>query len=151
MSEKATLLRDGDEAFRALHQAIEGLSDAEVQEVWLGTWGVREILIHIAGWHEATAQALRRVARGEAPYPAGTYDDADAWNARFVEEQRGVKAAEVLARLDTTYQEFVAAAGQVPESLFEPGGAARDLFDGSGPAHHREHTGQIQEWRQLAR
>ena len=147
MSEKATLLREGTEAFRALHQAIDGLSDAEMQEVWLGTWSVREILIHIAGWQEAMTPALGRIARGEAAYPPGAYDDADAWNARFVEEQRGMKAAEVLARLDTTYQEFAAAAGQVPEPHFEPGGAARDVFDGSGPGHYREHTAQMQAWR----
>jgi Protein of unknown function (DUF1706) len=151
MSDKTTLLRAGDEAFGTLHQAIDGLSDAEMQEVWLGSWGVREILIHIAGWHEAMTPALQRIARGEAPYPPGAYDDADAWNARFVEEQRGVKAADILARLDSTYRAFVTAAGAVPEAHFEPGGAARDVFDGSGPAHHREHAAQIWEWRQAAR
>jgi hypothetical protein len=39
----------------------------------------------------------------------------------------------------------------VPEAHFAPGGAARDVFDGSGPAHYREHAAQIREWRQAAR
>ena len=91
MSDKATLLRDGHDAFNELRREIDGLSEAEMHEAWLGPWGVREILVHIAGWHEAMTPALRRIARGEAPYPPGTYDDADAWNARFVEAQRGVK------------------------------------------------------------
>jgi hypothetical protein len=148
MSDKATLLRQGDEAFFELRQAIDGLSDARMREVWLGAWGVREILIHVSGWHDAMTPALRR---DEAPYPPGAYDDADAWNARFVEAQEGVKVADVAARLDATHREFIAAADAVPEAHFAPGGAARDVFDGSGPAHYREHAAQIREWRQAAR
>jgi len=100
MSDKATLLREADEAFAELRRAVEGLTDEEMRRVWLGTWGVREILIHISGWHEAMTPALGRIAKGEAPYPVGTYDDFDAWNARFVQERAGVKMPDVLAELD---------------------------------------------------
>lgn len=148
MSDKATLLREADRAFGELHRAIGGLTEDQAHEVWFGTWGVREILIHISGWHQAMTPALERVAKGEAPYPPGTYDDADAWNARFVDQDRGVKVADVLAKLDATHREFVDTAARVPAPLFAPGGSARDLFDGSGPAHYREHVATIQEWRQ---
>jgi Protein of unknown function (DUF1706) len=148
MSDKATLLREANEAFSELRRAIDGLSEADMREIWFGTWGVREILAHISGWHEAMTPALRRIASGEAPYPPGAYDDADAWNARFVEEQRGVKALDLLARVDATHRAFLAAADAVPAPHFEPGGAARDLFDGTAPAHYREHAAQIQAWRE---
>ena len=78
MSDKAMLLRDADEAFGELHRAIDGLTDEEAGRVWLGTWGVREILIHISGWHDAMASALDNVAKGEPAYAAGMYDDYDA-------------------------------------------------------------------------
>ena len=148
MSDKSTLLREADAAFGELHEAIDGLSDEAMGRVWLGTWGVREILIHISGWHEAMIPALGNIARGQAPYPPGTYDDFDAWNARFVEQKAGVKAADVLAELDASHRRFVGAAAALPESHFEPGGAARDAFDGAGAGHYREHTAQIREWRQ---
>jgi hypothetical protein len=151
MSDKVTLLREGDEAFDELRRTIEGLSEAEMREVWLGTWGVREILIHISGWHDAMTPALHRIGRGEAPYPPGAYDDADAWNARFVAAQHGVKTADVVARLEATHREFIGAAGAVPETHFAPGGAARDVFDGSASAHYREHAAQIREWRRPGR
>jgi hypothetical protein len=151
MSDKATLLGDGNQAFDELRHAIDGLTDRQMSDVWLGAWGVREILIHISGWHDAMTPALRRVARGEPPYPSGAYDDADAWNARFVEAQQGVKTADVLARLAVAHRDFVSAAEAVPEAEFAPGGAARDLFDGSGPAHYREHAAQIRDWRRPAR
>ena len=150
MGDKARLLREADEAFSELRRAVEGLTDEEMRRVWLGSWGVREILIHISGWHEAMTPALGRIAGGEAPYPAGTYDDFDAWNARFVLQKTGVKTDEVLAELDASHTNFVGAARSVPDQHFEPGGGARELFEGAGPGHYREHAAQIREWRRAA-
>jgi hypothetical protein len=151
MSDKSTLLQDADAAFSELRQAVEGLGEEPMRQVWLGTWGIREILIHISGWHREMIPALNRVARGEAePYPAGTYDDFDAWNARFVTDKTGVKAADVLAEMDASHRDFVAAAAAVPETCFAADGAARGLVDGTGPGHYREHAAQIREWRQRA-
>ena len=147
MSEKSTRLHDADQAFTELRGAIEGLSDDEMRRVWLGSWGVREILIHISGWHEAMIPALGNIAKGEAPYPPGTYDDFDAWNARFVDRKAGVKPADVVTELEASHRAFIAAAAQVPEALFAPGGAARDPFDGAGAGHYREHAAQIRQWR----
>ena len=147
MSDKARLVHEADEAFSELRQAVDGLDDARLTRVWLGTWSVREILVHVSGWHREMTPALARVARGEAAYPAGTYDDFDAWNARFVERRAGVKVADVLAELDASHRDFVRAAATVPDEHFAAGGAARDLFEGTGPGHYREHTAQIREWR----
>jgi len=145
MSDKARLLQEADETFGELRQAIDGLDDARLTRVWLGTWGVREILIHISGWHQEMIPALARVARGEEAYPAGTYDDFDNWNARFVDRKRGVKMADVLAQLEASHRDFVRAAGAVPDQHF---GVARDMLDGAGAGHYREHAGQIRAWRQ---
>ena len=110
MSEKATMLRDADLAFGELRGAIDGLTDEDMRRVWLGTWGVREILIHISGWHDEMATALGRVGKGDAPYPKGTYDDFDAWNARFVDQKAGVKSADVVAELEASHRKLLAAA-----------------------------------------
>jgi hypothetical protein len=147
MSEKSALLQDADQAFTELRGAIEGLSDDEMRRVWLGSWGVREILIHISGWHDELIPALGRIGQGQAGYPAGTYDDFDAWNARFVDRRAGVKPADVVAELEASHRAFVAAAAAMPEALLAPGGAARDYIDGAGAGHYREHTAQIRQWR----
>jgi hypothetical protein len=148
MSDKATLLREADLAFGELRGAIDGLTEEDMRRVWLGTWGVREILIHISGWHDEMAAALGRVAKGDAPYAAGTYDDFDAWNARFVDQKAGVKTADVLAELDASHRKLLAAAAALPEALLAAGAAARAPFDGAGAGHYREHTEQIRQWRQ---
>src|SRR4029453_8806993 len=132
MSDKTRLLRDADEAFVELRESIDGLSDAEMRRVWLGSWGVREILIHISGWHDEMAPALGRVAKGQEAYPAGTYDDFDAWNARFVEQKTGVKTADVIAELEASHRAFIAAAAAVPEPFFAPGAAPVGPFCGRG-------------------
>jgi len=150
MSDKAMLLRDADESFGGLHRAIDGLTDEETGRIWLGTWGVREILIHISGWHDAMVSALDNIAKGEPAYPAGTYDDFDAWNARFVEQRAGVKIGDVIAELDASHHRFIAAAAAVPEAHFAEGGAARGPFEGAGAGHYREHAAQIREWRQAS-
>ncbi len=146
-SEKAVLLSDAEQAFTELQTAIEGLSDEEMRAVWLGSWGVREILIHISGWHDEMTAAFGRIGQGQLAYPAGTYDDFDAWNARFVERRAGVKPADVVADLQTSHRAFLAAAGTLPEALFTPGGAARDPLEGAGAGHYREHAAQIRQWR----
>ena len=150
MGDKARLLREADEAFTELRRAVEDLTDEEMRQVWLGSWSVREILIHISGWHEAMTPALGRIAGGDAPYPTGTYDDFDAWNARFVLQKTGVKTDDVLAELDASHTNFVGAARSVPDQHFESGGGARELFEGTGPGHYREHAAQIREWRRAA-
>ncbi|MGH7335015.1 MAG: ClbS/DfsB family four-helix bundle protein [Candidatus Rokuibacteriota bacterium] len=144
MDERAKLLQEADEAFTELQRATVGLTEEQMVKVWFGTWGVREILIHISGWHRAMILALQRVARGEPPYSPGTYDDFDAWNARFVAEKTGVKVADVRVELEASHRDFLRAATAVPEHHFA---AARELLDGAGTGHYREHTGQIRGWR----
>lgn len=151
MSDRTTLLREADEAFDVLRRAIDGLGEEAMGRVWLGTWSVREILIHISGWHREAIPAFARIAGGEtAPYPAGTYDDFDVWNARFVERKTGVKVADVLTELDASHRDFVAAAAALPDAHFASAATVRGLFEGSGADHYREHAAQIREWRQAA-
>lgn len=151
MSDKQKILTEADDAYSELQEAIAGLDDAEMSRVWLGSWGVREILVHAAAWDREMAPALGRIGRGEEPYAAGAYDDADAWNARFVERKKGAKPSEVLADLETSHRLLVAAAGALGAEHFSEGAPARALLEGTGAQHYREHAAQIRRWRQGGR
>jgi hypothetical protein len=149
MADKQKLLRDADEAFGELREAISGLDEPRISQVWLGTWGVREILIHVSGWHREMIPAFGRVGRHETPLPPGvSYDDYDAWNARFVETWRDAKLGDVLAELDAAHRDYVAAAAALSEEHFAAGSPARELFEGAGAPHYREHAAQIRQWRE---
>jgi hypothetical protein len=151
MSLKDALLRQADDDFGALKRALVGLSDDAMRQPWLGTWGVREILAHIAGWHREMTPVLERLARGERPIPEGvSYADFDAWNARHVAARRGLTVEGVRAELEASHHEFVAAARAVPESRFGPDKTATRVVDLNGPHHYREHAGQIRSWRRRA-
>jgi hypothetical protein len=148
MGARHELLTETEAAYTELREAVDGVADARMAETWLGSWGAREILIHISGWHREMIPALQRIGQGQPPYPDGiSYDDFDAWNARFVDARRGVKVADVRSELAASHHDFVAAAAALPDEHLAPGGAARDLITGVGPAHYREHAAQLREWR----
>src|SRR2546422_2766673 len=96
MEAKHDIIQATEQEYAKLRAAVHGLGEAQMREVWLGTWGVREIIAHIAGWHGEMLPALERVARGEPPYAQGTYDDFDRWNARFVEARKDVATDDLL-------------------------------------------------------
>lgn len=147
MGDKEKVLKDCDEAYGELREAIAGLDEARARAIWLGTWGVKEILIHIAAWDREMAPALSRIGRGEAPYPAGTYDDFDAWNARFVEAGKDAPEHEILVDLEASHRGLVAAANALGEAHFVADAPGRELFEGTGAKHYREHAAQIRDWR----
>ena len=150
MSDRDKVLSETNEALAELRAAIVGLDEDRMHRVWLGTWGVRDILAHISGWHREMIPALARVARGEAPYAKGTYDDFDAWNARFAAAKSGAKTREILDELEASHRAFVTAAAALGDEHLAPDATARKIIDGTGPEHYREHTAQIVEWRRSA-
>jgi hypothetical protein len=141
-------LAEAEATYRELRATFEGLDEPRMRVPWLGTWGVREILVHISGWHREMLPALERLARGERAVPPGvSYDDFDAWNARFVTARDGVSLAEIVDELEASHRAFTAAAARLPAGHLDPGGRARELFDGVTTGHYREHAEQIRRWR----
>src|SRR5262245_62061754 len=147
MEAKRDMIRSAEDEYAKLWAAVHGLDEARMTEVWLGSWGVRQIVAHIAGWHREMRPAFERVARGEPPYADGTYDDFDRWNARFVDERKDVATGDLLRELDTSHRAVVQAIGRLAESDLATGAAARGLVDGIGAGHYREHSVQIGQWR----
>ena len=145
---KDELLNEAAREYNALHEAWQGLNETQMSEVWLGTWSVRDIAAHIAGWHREMVPVLERLSRGERPVPAGvSYDDVDAWNERFAMARRGTAVADVLLELDETHEAFMKAAAAVPAERFQPGKTAWKIVDGNSAHHYREHGEQVRAWR----
>lgn len=150
MGDKEKVLQETEDAYGELREAVSGLDEAQRRAVWLGRWGVREILIHIAGWAREMAPGFARIGQGEPPYPAGTYDDYDAWNARFVDAGQRADGAEILSDLEACHRGLVTAAAALGDEHFAMGAPARELLDSIGAQHYREHAGQVRQWRSEA-
>jgi hypothetical protein len=145
---KDELLNEAAREYKALHEALQGLNETQMTEVWLGTWSVRDIVAHIAGWHQEMSPALERLARGERPMREGvSYDDVDGWNERFTAARRGTAVADVLLELDRTHEAFMKAAAAVPMGRFEVGKTAWKIVDGNSAHHYHEHAEQVRAWR----
>jgi len=148
MTSKQDLLNETALQYRAFHEAIHGLNEEHLNEVWLGTWSIRDIIAHISGWQQEMTPALERLARGERPISAGvSYDDVDVWNARFASARRGREVTDVLLELDRTHERFMHAAAQVPDDRYVPDKTAWKIVDLNGAHHYREHGDEIRAWR----
>lgn len=148
MGAKQELLEKAEQEYDGLKASIKGLDEGQMSQVWLGSWGVREILAHVTGWHREMIPALERLGRGEAPYPDGAYHDFNGWNARFVEARKGRLSADLLREVDASHQELLSAASRLPDEYFGEGKPASELVDGVAAGHYREHAEQIRQWRQ---
>ena len=71
MSRKNDLLREAALQYRAFHEAMHGLNEEQLTEMWLGAWSIRDIIAHIAGWHREMTPALERLASGQRPISRG--------------------------------------------------------------------------------
>ncbi len=148
MTPKDELLNQAARAYNAFQQAIHGLSEDLLAEVWFGTWGVREILAHVSGWQREMGPALERITRGEKPIPDGvSYDDLDAWNARFVAAKRDWSMEDIELELDRSHEYVMHLALQVPEERVRPGKTAYMIIDLNTANHYREHAEQVLAWR----
>lgn len=149
---KAELLNRAAREYNAFEQAIHGLNEDHLLEVWLGTWSIRDVLAHLSAWHREMGPALERLARGEKPIPAGvSYDDVDAWNARFVAAKKDWPLAEILLELDRSHEYFMHAAAAVPDERIRPGTTAYRIIEASTAHHYQEHGDQIRAWRAARR
>jgi len=145
---KEELLNEAAREYKGFHEALQGLNESQMSEVWLGTWSVKDIVAHIAGWHEEMGPALERLSRGERPIREGvSYDDVDAWNARFASARRETPVSDVLLELDKTHEYFLRAAAAVPGERFQVGKTAWKIVDQNTAHHYREHADQIRAWR----
>jgi hypothetical protein len=148
MSAKSELLEGAETEFQGLKRAIAGLSEADMREVWCGTWSVREILAHISGWHREMLPGVERLARGEKPFTAGvSYSDFDAWNAKFAAAKATWTTADIVKELDAAHADFLCAAGAVPEDRVVPERTAYKLVDGNSRNHYAEHARDVAAWR----
>ena len=148
MTPKEELLSRAAQEYKAFYQALDGLNEGQLTEAWLGSWSVQDIVAHIVGWHREMTPALERLARGERPMPEGvSYDEVDAWNAKFAAAMRDREVTGVLLEFDKSHEAFLHAAAAVPEERFQPGKTAWKIVDLNSAHHYKEHGDEIRAWR----
>ena len=146
--DKETALQTVQTEFGRLLAAVDGLDERGMSRVFYGSWGVKDILAHIAGWQHAMTGAMERMARGERPTPEGVdYSDADAWNAKFAAAMAPQNATTIVADLKQSFANYMRAAKALPDDRFGEGKTINRILETSGYGHYREHLPAIEEYR----
>lgn len=146
MSTKADVLNRLDATYAELRATIDRMTEPQRNERWLGSWGLRELLAHLSGWHREMTAGLQRLARGERPTPEGVdYSDADGWNAKFA-EGAAPTPGEAIARFEETHRGFREALAAVPDDRFGEGKTVNRIAGSTGSDHYQEHLEQMRDW-----
>jgi hypothetical protein len=106
------LLARVDEAWRPFRAAIRGVGRARMNEPTGSGWTYRDLLAHVAAWHDLTTRRLRKFREaGTFPRPGDelslglpAFRDADDFNARVMASHRLVGAEALLDELDTAFR-----------------------------------------------
>ncbi|MBM3946753.1 MAG: ClbS/DfsB family four-helix bundle protein [SAR202 cluster bacterium] len=152
MALKDDLLKQLDEGYPAFKRTFAGLSDQQMSRVWLGTWSVKDLLAHVAGWHWEMGRGLERIAQGQRPTPEGVdYSNGDSWNAKFAADKKSQTASQVVADLDASFAAYRKAAAGIPENRYEPGRTVDRMIHTNAIDHYKEHGKQIEDWRKTLR
>jgi len=116
---------------RELEQSVEaGLTYFQgpggQARIKVGMWGPREVLCHLAWWHQATVEGMESVLAGSNPYRF--YASVDEMNARAVGRLAGRDIAELAELVRQLQARLVKAARALPE----PNATVLVTGDGSG-------------------
>ncbi len=139
---------------RALEQSVEaGLTYFQgpggQARIKVGKWGPREVLCHLAWWHQATVEGMESVLSGGKPYRF--YASVDEMNARAV----GRLAGRDTAQLAELVRQLQARLVKATRALPDPNATVLVTGDGSGRSvlqrletiarHWSEHVHSLQE------
>ena len=114
--DKAEVLQNVETESQKLQEAVKGLGNDQMAEVWLDSWSAKDILAHVLGWEQQMIIFLERMARGERPTPEGVdYSDPQAWNDKFALEYAPIGGATVLAIWRQVHMNFVKGAEALPD------------------------------------
>ena len=101
---------------RILAKASKLSSDYE-DEVFLGTWSIKDLLAHLAGWDVTNLEAARDILKGELPGFYAHHDhDWSSYNAQLVEQYKRDDFQELMAKVRETHKELIQFLESLPAS-----------------------------------
>lgn len=143
------LLQRLDTAWVAFKESYAGLSDAQLLEPGvMGDWSVRDILAHVTIWEEEALRHLPLIIAGGRPPRYVTYGGINAFNARRIEQKRGLALADVRRQQDETHRRLIAFIRSAPADQFARETRARRRLRLDTYGHYPLHTEAIRAWRE---
>jgi hypothetical protein len=143
------LLHRLDSAWTAFQESYAGVPDAQLLEPGaVGDWSVKDILAHVTIWEEEALTHLPLIMAGGQPPRYVAYGGIDAFNARMIEQKRGLSLAEVRRNMEDAHRRLIAFIQSAPADQFKGDTRARRRLRLDTYGHYPLHATAIRDWRE---
>ena len=121
---KATLIGNFNNARLSILKAAISMPADRVDEAFVGSWGILELLAHLRGWDLTNIQAVKDILSGKVPdFYAESDKDWASYNAKLVSQHRQADLESMIASVDSSRSDLVALLNQLD---------AKDIFGDHG-------------------
>lgn len=133
-----------DDAWRRFRSAIEAIPgeylDLRLEE---GGWTRKQMLAHIAVWHDLTSQRLTSFIQTGRAVTLSEHEDVI--NARAARAAEGRTAGEIVQNIDDSYRRLHRLIGRLSNDQLEAhDGWAAAVIAGNTYDHYREHRADLE-------
>jgi len=127
---KVNLITEFNETRSKVLASARLFSGESVQKVFVGSWGILDILAHLKGWDLTNLDAAKDILLGKVPDFYAYYDkDWALYNAKLVAQHRHPDLDMMIEAVDESRAEMVEYLKQLsPEDLFGDHGVRRKHY-----------------------
>lgn len=146
------LLERVDDGWRRFREAVRHVGRAKMDDQTGGGWTYRDLLAHVAAWHDLTTRRLRKFREtGTFPGPGDevslglpAFRDADDFNARVMASHRLVGAEALVDELDTAFRSLRSELAKLSdEQTHANDGWVIAIVTGNTYGHYEEHAKEL--------
>jgi hypothetical protein len=127
---KTTLIQKFNETRSLVLASARLFTDENVEEAFVGSWGILDILAHLRGWDLTNLESARDILLGKLPDFYAEYDkDWASYNAKLVAQHKRPDLEVMIEAVDESRVEIVEYLEQLnPEDLFGDHGVRRITY-----------------------
>jgi hypothetical protein len=138
--EPGVILGQYDTLWQEFQATIASMSEKEMASPGrVGEWSAKDLLAHLGRWNDAAVTIIDDRLAGR---PLGeTYDDYEAWNARWAEEDRALTLQEARTRCESAHRRLRGLIAELAADRWDK--VVRSWVRGSGVEHLEEHLADL--------
>ena len=146
---KDKLLKLIDQEWSSFITSFEGLDGNALQKTdVVGSWSIRDIMVHITTWEEQALEALPLILSNIPVRRYTRYGGIDGFNAVEQARKKAHPLSQVKDELSQMHQKLVNYLLTISEDTFKDNKRFTKRLYWDAYGHYREHTKQIISWRQ---
>jgi hypothetical protein len=114
-------------ARKSIIQSIQLVSVDRIEEVFLGSWSIKDLLAHLEGWDHTNLQAIQEILAGKLPtFFQFSNRDWQSYNQTLVQRYRRDSLDEQLANQDRSHQQLMLFLESIPAQELVNGKVKRE-------------------------